>query len=119
RAASAYGRDQHLHLPRLPDPQRRRPADQFPPARIDPADAGVGVRGPRADPVGLCARGAAALPLLLLRRRDAAARGRVPGLNRTPGLPATRACAEADEYNSDCRAWPAESAPILGVDDAS
>src|SRR5690606_41983130 len=61
-----------LHLPRLPDPFGGRVVDQLPPARVDPADAGVGVHGQGADPGRLRARGTRALPILLLRRRDAA-----------------------------------------------
>src|SRR5690606_2254841 len=50
-------------------------ADQFPPARIDAADAGVGVRGQGQDVRGVRARGARALPVLLVRRCDAAVAG--------------------------------------------
>src|SRR5699024_6211701 len=72
RTASVLGRNPDLHLPRLPDPQRGCAADQLPPARVDAADAGVGVRGQGAVAGGLRARGRAALPLLLLWRRTAA-----------------------------------------------
>src|SRR5690606_32202965 len=49
--------------------------DQFPPAGIDPADAGVGVRREGADVRRLRACGARALPLLQLRGCDAAVSG--------------------------------------------
>src|SRR5690606_17578289 len=57
---------------RLPHPLGRRAADQLPPARVDAADAGVGVRGQGQDLRRLRACGARALPVLLLRGRDAA-----------------------------------------------
>ena len=50
---------------------RRRAADELPPAALDAARAGDGVRRRRADEAPLRARGRRALPLLLLRRRDA------------------------------------------------
>src|SRR5690606_34475209 len=103
RAAAVFGRDRHLHLSRLPDPQRRRAADQLPPARIDPADAGLGLRRPRAHPGRLRPRGPRALPLLLVRRRDAAAGRGVRPLIPSAGsrvAPVRGASVEADEYNS-------------------
>jgi S-adenosylmethionine:tRNA ribosyltransferase-isomerase len=41
-------RDAAVHHARLPLPRRRCADHQFPPAEVDAADAGVGVRGPRA-----------------------------------------------------------------------
>src|SRR3546814_3578157 len=46
-----------------------RSADQLPPAALDPADAGVCLRRPRAHPGRLRPRGTGRLPVLLLRRR--------------------------------------------------
>ena len=53
----------------------RRADDQLPPAEVDAADAGLGADGGRAHPGDLCPRHRRALPLLLLRRRLAAAAG--------------------------------------------
>src|SRR5690606_17911797 len=78
RAGALRRRDEHLHLPRPPHPQRRRPADQFPPAREHIADAGFRLRRARAHPGRLPARRARALPLLQLRRRHAAVPGGRP-----------------------------------------
>ena len=62
-----------LHHARLPLPRRRRAPHELPPAALDAADAGERVRGLRDDPRRLRARDPRALPLLQLRRRDAAA----------------------------------------------
>ena len=49
-----------LHHARLPLSRRRSPADQFPSAELDAADAGVGVRRLRRDSRRVCARDRAA-----------------------------------------------------------
>ena len=48
RIVAGRGRDRPVHLSRLRVSSRRRAADQFPPAAVVAADAGVGVRRPRA-----------------------------------------------------------------------
>ncbi len=58
----------------------RWPADQFPPAAVDAADAGSRVRGTRARTCGLRACGARRLPLLQLRRRHAGLAAAAAGL---------------------------------------
>src|SRR3546814_3249939 len=72
RAAAVRRRYPDLHPPRLPHPLGRRAADQLPPARIDSADSGVGVRGQGTDLRRLRTRGTRALPVLLLRGCDVA-----------------------------------------------
>ncbi len=57
--------------PGFPLPGRRRPAHQLPPAALDPAHAGLGLRRPRAGAGRLRRRDRPRLPLLLLRRRHA------------------------------------------------
>src|SRR3954452_8744489 len=63
------------HVPlrhaRIRVPARRPPAHELPPPALDAARARDGVRGRRADAGAVPARRAGALPLLLLRRRDA------------------------------------------------
>jgi queuine tRNA-ribosyltransferase len=54
--------------------------DQLPPAEIDAADAGLGLRGHAADARGLCPRDRPGLPLLLLR-------GWQPAVPLRPGHP--------------------------------
>ena len=71
-------RDAALHPARLPLPGRRPAAHQLPSAEIDAADAGVARSRAATHPRRLRARRRAALPLLQLRRRDAArARARI------------------------------------------
>src|SRR6185312_1199955 len=52
-------------------PGRRRPADQLPPATLDAAGTGLGLRGLGPHPVRLRGGTRRGLPLLQLRRRDA------------------------------------------------
>ena len=74
-ARGRCSRNAALHHAGLPVP-RGRPADhQFPPAALDAAHAGVRLRGHRQHPPRLRARRRRALPLLQLRRRDAARAG--------------------------------------------
>ena len=65
------GDDRPVHLSRLRVPGRRRAADELPPAAVVAADAGVGVRRPRARAGRVSRGGRARLSLLQLRRRDA------------------------------------------------
>ncbi|MDR6357681.1 S-adenosylmethionine:tRNA ribosyltransferase-isomerase [Pseudomonas psychrotolerans] len=62
-------RDGHLSLSRSALPRGRCPGDQFPPARIDPADAGVGFRRLPRDHGRLCDGCGRGLSLLQLWRR--------------------------------------------------
>ena len=71
-AAGRRGRDAHLHHAGLPLPGGRPAGDQLPPAQEHADDAGERVLGHGAHPRALRARDRAALPLLQLRRRDAA-----------------------------------------------
>ena len=63
--------DRALRHARLRVPPRRRAADELPPAALDAARARDGVRRGGGDAAPLRARDRRALPLLLLRRRDA------------------------------------------------
>ena len=71
RGAPARRADVSLHHAGLRVPARRRAADELPPAALDAARARDGVRGSRGDAAPVRARRRRALPLLLLRRRDA------------------------------------------------
>ncbi len=75
RRCAGRGETDALHHARLSLPRRRRAAHQLPPAALDAADAGV-ARSPARDTMLAAYRHAdrAALPLLQLRRRDAARR---------------------------------------------
>ncbi len=64
-------RDDTRDRARLRVPGRERPGHQFPPARLVAAAPGLRLRGPRAAARGVRRSGSRALPLLLLRRRDA------------------------------------------------
>lgn len=73
------GGDRHLHHARLPFPRGRPARHEFPSAEVDADDAGVRVRGHRDDPRRVPPRDRTALPLLQLRRRDAAHTARYAG----------------------------------------
>ena len=103
---AARGPHRALHHARLRVPARRRAADELPPAADDAARARDGVRGRRGDARALRARDPRAVPLLLVRRRDARAlkrsaarrfphgNGVLPplggGVVRWPRIPTTR-----------------------------
>jgi S-adenosylmethionine:tRNA ribosyltransferase-isomerase len=72
RAGTLQRRDRHLHPTRLSVPRRRPSHHQFPPAQEHADDAGECLCRPRARARAVPARGGGALPLLQLRRRDAA-----------------------------------------------
>ena len=65
------GRTSLFVTPGFAVPARRRAADELPPAAVDPARARDGLRGRRGDSAAVPARDRGALPLLLVRRRDA------------------------------------------------
>ena len=71
RGASLGRSNEPLHHARLQVRARRRAAHELPPAAFDAAGAGDGVRRRRGDERPVRARRRRALPLLLLRRRDA------------------------------------------------
>ena len=68
---AARGTDRALRHAGVRVPARRRAADELPSPALDAARARDGVRRRRADAPAVPARGRGALPLLLLRRRDA------------------------------------------------
>ena len=69
--SAGQGETRTVHHAGISLPRRRRAGDEFPPARVDAADAGGGLRRTRGGARRLPARGRAALPLLQLWRRDA------------------------------------------------
>ena len=76
-ALAPYAGETRLFItPGLSLPGRRRAGHQLPPAGVDPADAGVRLRRPRAGARGLPHAVARALPLLQLRRRHVRRAGR-------------------------------------------
>jgi S-adenosylmethionine:tRNA ribosyltransferase-isomerase len=64
RRRALHRRDRDLHHARLPVPRGGRADDEFPPAEIDPDDAGLGADGPRAHPRPLRPCDPRALPVL-------------------------------------------------------
>src|SRR5262249_53388656 len=65
------GRHRLVHHARIPLSRRGRPLDQLPSTPEHALDAGRRLRRPGPDPRGVPGGGPRALPLLLLRRRDA------------------------------------------------
>ena len=68
-ACGFFRRDRAVRHARLPLPRRRRHADQFPSAALDPVHAGLCLQRPGDDAPRLCARDRNGLPVLFLRRR--------------------------------------------------
>jgi S-adenosylmethionine:tRNA ribosyltransferase-isomerase len=68
RDSPRRGVDGHLHPPAVPVPGGGPPGDQLPPAPLDAADAGLGLRRSRPDDAGVPRGGGRRVPLLLVRR---------------------------------------------------